>query len=324
MNQRKIQKTGIATYTVSLPKVWVNRNSVKPGDAVMVQEEDDQSLRIVLHERKSVAREAIMNLVEFSDAVEVTRKFTSYYLNGYTKVSFHAKGGISQEFRKIIIEQMRKVIGFEVMEETEQVIVVQDFFSADYLSIEGTVKRSFQLSKLMIQEARKIVNKEVHSLDNILAWEEEVNKLYLLARRQINFALHDSLIMNQLKINVKDCQDFIILSGAIEKMADSFLRIAASSLSIKNISKKQISQINAMYGHLLAAYEMAFESIFKKNFMLANKAIKLSEQILHEPTNIEAPQFDGDEKINLYVMISKLQTKTNFITEMAEIGLDRA
>lgn len=324
MNQRKIQRTGIATYTISLPKSWVNRNGVKVGDTVLIREEEDQTLRILLNETKNDLKEANINLADLKDEVELIRKFTSCYLNGNNKVTFFSKEGISKNFRKRILSQVKMVIGFEVIEETENKISLQDFFSSNYLSITNTIRRAFQLSKLIIHEGKKILDKEINNLENIELWEEEVNKLYLLARRQINFALHNSSVMNQLGINVKDCQDLIIISGAVEKMADSFVRIAQKNIEIVRIPQELAKQVNATYNLILEAYEMAFESFFKNNFILSNKALTKCEEILNEKINLEQQQLSETDKVNLYIIMSKLQTKTNFIREIAEIGLDRA
>jgi len=324
MNQRKIQRTGIATYTISLPKVWVRRNNVNVGDVVYIQEEEDQSLRVLLSQSKEQTKSASLNLSGFKNQTELIRKFTSLYLNGYSQIQFFSVEPISKDFRKTILSQIKKVIGFEIVEESEKKIALQDFFSSNYLSISNTIRRSFQLSKLMINESLNILNKETNTLENIEIWEEEVNKLYLLARRQINFALENSMIMSQLSINVKDCQDFIILSGAIEKMADSFVRIAKAGLGVSILSDKLLQQIKKTYELILEAYELAFESIFKNNFISSNQALAKCEEILNEGINLEQQELNEQDKVILYIIKSKLQTKTNFINEIAEIGLDRS
>ena len=94
----------------------------------------------------------------------------------------------------------------EIVEESDMKIVLQDFFSSNYLSLKNAIRRGFNLSKLVIQETQLILTKELDNLDNVMLWEEEVNKIYLLVRRQINFALHNSILLNQLGITIKDCQ----------------------------------------------------------------------------------------------------------------------
>ena len=180
MNRRKIQKTGIATYTLSLPKSWIIRNNIKKGVSVIIEEEADQCLRIIPYEKEETVTEAIIDLNEFNNELEIIRKFTSYYISGASKIIIRSDTTISTEYLKTITSQIKKVIGFEIIEETKTKIVLQDFFTSNYLSIRNSIRREFNLSKLMLEESLKTLTKEVDNLDNIKAWEDEVNKLYLL------------------------------------------------------------------------------------------------------------------------------------------------
>ena len=324
MNRRKIQKTGTATYTVSMPKVWITRNGIKPGDAVSIHENNDQSLRIMLEQKKEELREETINLNEFKNDTEVVRKFTAHYVNGAARIIVLANGRISHEYKKKIVSQLKKVIGFEIVEETEGRIVLQDFFSSHYLSLTNTISRQFKLSRLIMEESRKILGKEVKDLENIKLWEDEINKLYLLARRQINFALHDSIIMGQLKIDVNDCQDYLIQTGAIEKMADVYCQIGMKCIDAGLLSIKWLEHINRLFDQVLQAYTMANDSISKKDFLLSNKAISLCESIMGDGNNLEGSRLAEKTKVNLYAILLQVQMSTNFIKELAETGMDRS
>ena len=323
MNRRKIQKTGIATYTLSLPKSWIIRNNIKKGVSVIIEEEADQCLRIIPYEKEETVTEAIIDLNEFNNELEIIRKFTSYYISGASKIIIRSDTTISTEYLKTITSQIKKVIGFEIIEETKTKIVLQDFFTSNYLSIRNSIRREFNLSKLMLEESLKTLTKEVDNLDNIKAWEDEVNKLYLLVRRQINFALHNSVTLKQLEISITDCQDYLLLIGVIEKMADSFVKIAILGASIDSVQEKIIKKINKIYEKTTQAYEMAFNSIFRDDFKLANEAILKCDELSQIRIS---PEFSGvieKDKLHLYTILSSLREKSNMIREMAEIGLDR-
>ena len=48
---RRLQMTGGASYTVSLPKDWVREQGLKAGDVVAVLPRSDSSLTLVPHEK---------------------------------------------------------------------------------------------------------------------------------------------------------------------------------------------------------------------------------------------------------------------------------
>src|SRR5438034_10431908 len=48
---RKLQMTGGASYTVSLPKDWVKEQGLKVGDIVAIMPRSDSSLTLIPHEK---------------------------------------------------------------------------------------------------------------------------------------------------------------------------------------------------------------------------------------------------------------------------------
>src|SRR5438128_10871384 len=48
---RKLQMTGGASYTVSLPKDWVKEQGLKVGDVVAIMPRSDSSLTLIPHEK---------------------------------------------------------------------------------------------------------------------------------------------------------------------------------------------------------------------------------------------------------------------------------
>ena len=46
MEQRKIQRVGKGTLTISLPYWWVREHDLKQGDAIVIEEYNDGSLRL--------------------------------------------------------------------------------------------------------------------------------------------------------------------------------------------------------------------------------------------------------------------------------------
>jgi phosphate uptake regulator len=321
MEKRRIQKTGISSYTVSLPKTWVSKNNIKPGDYVTINEEGNQSLRLSLGEKLSPELDKEIKAGKYKSEEEIIRKFISYYLNGATRITIVSKYPFSSDYMKNMHKNIKKVIGFEIVEESENTLVFQDFFTSNYLSVEKTIRRAFNISCLIGNESINILSGG--SDENIMLWEEEVNKLYLLIRRQINFALHNSYILNQLNITVKECQDYILLMSAIEKITDSFVEIAKVAVTLNSIPDRIKSEIRRLYDSLSETYKNAVESVFRKNFDLSNEAlIKNEDNIkiwIKQHRVLDLPE---DKKRNLYLLFFYLNSTAVFIEEIAETGLD--
>ena len=81
---RRVQKTGASTMTVSLPKDWIEANSIKPGTPVVVRALADGTICIdpKMQQDKEENRKIIM--VDENETKEhLTRKLIGAYLAGY-------------------------------------------------------------------------------------------------------------------------------------------------------------------------------------------------------------------------------------------------
>ncbi|MEM3226367.1 MAG: AbrB/MazE/SpoVT family DNA-binding domain-containing protein, partial [Saccharolobus sp.] len=49
---RKVQRLGSSSLFITLPKKWINKWGIKPGDKVILEALDDGSLRLVAEKAK--------------------------------------------------------------------------------------------------------------------------------------------------------------------------------------------------------------------------------------------------------------------------------
>jgi phosphate uptake regulator len=84
---RRLQMTGGASYTVSLPKDWVKEQGLKAGDVVAVLPGSDSSLTLVPHEKipagQSKGAEVILAPSKDHDREQILRIVVAQYLAGY-------------------------------------------------------------------------------------------------------------------------------------------------------------------------------------------------------------------------------------------------
>jgi phosphate uptake regulator len=321
METRKIQKTGKATYTLSLPKAWILKNKLKPADKISIIEEKDQSLKISLEENYKTDKDVVIRIKDFTSTDEILRKFTAQYLDGATKISIIFEKSPPGDIRGSILQNIKKYMGFEIVEESQDKIITQDFFTSDNLSLIKTIKREFGISKLAIEENRKILKREVKSIEGLTLWEQEVDKLYLLIRRQLSFALHNSNVLRKFSVSMKECLDFLLLIDSIEKITDAFFEIGENALKIDKLSDSTLKRLSYVYSLILESYDMAFDSIIKKDFNLSNLALGKINKILDYSISAERNDISEKNRKSFYILLASLHTITTYLEEIAEIGL---
>ena len=92
---RKLQKVGGATYTISLPKSWVEGHGLNRGAELVVKEEEN-GLVILPHEARRSEK------VVDSDSPIMFREILTAYLSGYDKIVVRSKGRIGSRRKKEI------------------------------------------------------------------------------------------------------------------------------------------------------------------------------------------------------------------------------
>src|SRR6266699_4304220 len=83
---RKLQMTGGASYTVSLPKDWVKEQGLKVGDVVAIMPRSDSSLTLIPHEKipagKNRGVEVTVSPPKDQDKEQILRTVLAQYLAG--------------------------------------------------------------------------------------------------------------------------------------------------------------------------------------------------------------------------------------------------
>jgi len=244
---RKVQLTGSSTYTVSLPKQWANKNNVKSGTKLYIFEVKDGSLTIKLDGKYNGDKEeTTINTVNLGDPEEIQRMILAKYIQGYRIIKIISKNRFTPEIRKKAVSEIDRLVGLEIVEEKNNELLVQDFFSREGFSIDKTLKRAHIITSRMHEDLIDgIKNKDKELLKSIDDRDDEVDRLRFLITRQLNLAINNSSYLADLGLNSSDCLNYGAVITAIEETADHIQRIAQYELmqELKKLDKNTINQI---------------------------------------------------------------------------------
>ncbi len=132
---RKLQKLGASSLIVTLPKEWVKRHGLKPGDTVYIVDMGDE-LRV------GVVGELEDNAVVDVGAIGVRgsiRGLTCLYIMGFNGTTLQIDGINVIELSKIK-DAVKKLPGFEIVEEDEDRIRISYVADPDRFNLKLSVK----------------------------------------------------------------------------------------------------------------------------------------------------------------------------------------
>jgi phosphate uptake regulator len=270
MEKRKIQKTGLATFTVSLPKAWIVKNSLTSGDEISIYEERNGCLSVNAKDEK-LLNKGIIIVREDTCLNDVIRKVISMYTKRMHNITINSINNLGMRDYIMLKKWLKRLTGFEIVIENDNQIVIQDFItSTKKISIIQLINRAFNISCLILKETINMDN-------NLPEWMEEVENVCLFLNRQLNLGLHSSAKLNNLNIGIERCLRYIKLIHNLEKMTSVFYEL--SNYPTKSISQEWIKQI-------LLTYHLAYKSIINEDFIMATEAFEFNLKDYRSKDNI--------------------------------------
>jgi len=319
--------TGTSTLSVSLPKSWANRYSVKKGAELLVSEAEDGSLVVKLEGGEVQKETAEINCQEYDSAEKLRRRFLSLYLAGYSSIRIFSKQRLSLECRKTVVDEARRLIGVEATEETPNSITVQDFFSHEGLSVESTLKRTHLLTSSLFEDLLNALAKNDRLLArNLAGRDDDIDRLRFLLLRQLGLALRDAALLHDLKLDASDCVSYAVVARDVEQIADRLSRIAkyfSDTPGSKNALKTQ-KRIGELSREAFELYKTAMESFLKKDTGKANEALDSKQSLyLHREEFEREMAKAGSVPFEYGGILDSIMGIAELSGEIAEVAIDQ-
>ncbi|MFH1433221.1 MAG: phosphate uptake regulator PhoU [archaeon] len=320
---RKIQKTGASTFTISLPKSWITKNNVNSGDKLSIFEDKNGSLNINIHTSEKVLSEREIDIDRYDDCA-LTRKLLALYLDGSDRIKLVSKRGFDSSKREAILKHIKRTIGFEISDESKNTMILQDFFSNDYLSFMKSIRRAFIISKFMLNDAMKTDKQNQKALESIMKWEEEIDRILFLVKRQTGLAIINSLTLKQLNINALECMSYKYLIEQIEAITDHIVAIAQQNVYSRDMIPDEVfSDIHEFYEMTLEYYENAMKCYLKKDFYGANSLVDKKDEFLEKKNSINVKELEKEAIIPVNTIVSNIASVASHAFNIAEEAVNR-
>lgn len=270
MEKRKVQKTGGSTYIVSLPKDWA-RERLEAGDDVFV-EKDDDSLKIALSEKEDKKTKTTLNYEEPLDSL--LRKVISRYLIGYDRIEIKSEGVMKrrEEIEKLVRENL---MGTEVTQETSDRIELQNLLRYSDLPTKEVLSRIDSVIKSMYRDVISYIEEGDEKLKkDIMGRENEIDRFYLLAVRQLKGATKDPNIRRKLGLGSKLlCLGYRIVCKSLERIGDHLKRIPQQVP--ETIGDEERSRLVEIGKRSFGPYRKIVEALFEVSDDKAEEAIQM-------------------------------------------------
>lgn len=237
MDVRKVQLTGGSTYTLSLPKPWIDQMSLKPRDGVRVDWRPSGALRLTPidmldHQEKRVSIDA-GKLPKNS----LHDHLMGAYLSGVDTIRIIFPPGQERVYRSQVRRFLRNTRGFETMNESDTSTELICLINSTEMPLTASINRMYlQLTSLVKDIVSVLEGDDIELLSDADEREAEVDALLYLVARQVCIALDSHLVSTALKIGRNQAVEFSNLARALERMMDHALQMADLVKSADEVS----------------------------------------------------------------------------------------
>jgi len=317
METRKVQVTGKSTYIVTLPKKWAVDSGLIAGSLIRVSYLDDGSLVVIPPAHEPGPR---MKRLKLDKCVDTTiRDIIGAYVMGYQTIEIHADH-IPKEIARDVKRTCHNLIGVEVVEETDEKIVIQDLLDTGEFTIERGIKRMSSLVFLMLDGLINYMRtKDDEILKEVISRDDEVDRMYLLVSKQFINRLNLGRILKIDELSLIESFYYRLAAGNIERIGDHAVKIADTfshtgvpdaSLRIRESVKVSQNLVSSSIG-----------SLRKSDVALANEVLSENDRAKERLSNtISATSATATSSPE--IVFDSLSRIGDYAANIAELAID--
>jgi len=292
MESRKIQRVGYSTFSVSLPKDWVENTGLKQGDLIMVFPEKDGSLKLVpsiMVERKAKSEEYVINSDMCNDPGMLERLIVGNYILGRDAFSVVSSTRISRVQVDEVRQIAHRLMGLGIVQETPERIDLQCSIDPTRFKIDMLLRRLSVIASTIHTEAMQALTEPNQELaDDAVRREDEADMMYWLALRLLLSAQRDRTMGD--KIGLEEPSQilyFALITRYLELIADRSEYIARRAIELQTRGKEKTSRhlmtrITNMGELAHNVFLKAMDCVFSGDIEVANNLLEIARVIRSE------------------------------------------
>ena len=264
---RKLISFGKGSYIISVPKNWIEKNHLKKGDLISVNDDGlELNLSASQQEKKADSREITID-AKGKDLDLLKTEIVSSYLNDYDTISILFEHNYKDASK--IKDIIRNLSGLEIMEQTSTRITAKNLIDTKEISIKNIIRRMDMITRAMMEDAILCYRGQCN-YESIYHRDTDVNRLYFLGYRVIKNAMKNPRIAKSLGTEPWQLHSDTMMIIMLEKIADRQKRIARHLCS-GDLDRAILTELDKIHTDISEAYNEVMKSYYNQDKQIAFK-----------------------------------------------------
>lgn len=252
MELRTIQRTGGSSYTMTLPKKWVQASELDNTETLACYFQTG-SLMCIRPHRPAKHLIATLEIDNMSNE-HIVREIIAYFVAGINEIQIHSSS-IESAQRILIRNISHKLIGFEITGSTSEKIVLRNV-STTKIKVSEYIDQMLNTIDSMYSDLVTAINTgDKNIAHDIVERDVEVDRINLAIDRQFHLLLYTLIPPNDTDLNLMDLHYYNSVGIRLERMADHIVRVAHTLTQLKSpkkilLNKFEQSTVNKINDYL--------------------------------------------------------------------------
>jgi len=307
---------------ISLPVDWIKTHTLKKGDVVSVETNNDNSISIFPTDTRRETPKEVTILLPGLSTEKLLNQIYGSYLLGYDMIQIKGISPINYETREQIKSVIRKLVGLEIVDEDSFKITVQFLLDSHSMEVSKILKRMSSLIGGMHRDTISSLLKNNDTLgDLIRKRDDEVDRQYFLIVRLMRSAMMDRKLASSLNLTNIDLLDYRIAANHLESAGDHICSLASflSSFQVDDHIAELIQNANLI---IFKMHEQSVKGFIDRNIDASLQVIGLYSKF-KEILKLISHEY-VDRKISSHKFVVSTINATSTMDKIARCWVDIA
>ncbi len=321
---RKVQQTGGSSFIISLPKAWIQKHKIEPKDTIGILSQPDGNLLITPKiNSEDYIKSKVFDVDDITESHYFFRLLIGAYIMGYSVITVKSSKKFEPFLRDSVVNFTKIAIGPEIVEESNNIIIIKDLLNPKEMPFEKTIRRMYILVQGMHEDAIKALETGDKNLaDEVIKRDNDVDRLHWLIGRQSHIVLRDIVLCQKMGITLEDASHFHQISRFLERIGDHAVKIAKNVLLInfKKIDKELINDILKASKLSLELLGKSLDAWLQKSIIIANDNIEAIKKLISITEKINLNTSNSTElSIAIGYILESIRRTGEYAGDISEI-----
>ena len=323
---RRLQLSGGSTYTVSIPKTWVEELQLKQNSEIALVKNLNDSVTL-FQENKNKKNHAVTSIGKNDSKESIRRKIIAIYLSGYKTIEIRTKGVEISSTHKVAIRDLVRTVlmGTEIIESISEKIVLQVLTQLAQLPFDVALKRMYITATNMHNDAITALKElDLEHAEEVLKMDDEVDRFSLYLMRNLNLALENTQILLDSGLKKpSDCLGYRTVVKSVERIADHAGLIAKKVKYLNYpIDKKTLKEIEQISKESLTVFENSIAALSKRDYGMAEKVATSVSRVIEKEKRLMDSLKPEENTAITKLILEDIRRTAEYSRDISEITID--